>query len=295
MAGLSDFEAEAFINHATGAIPLSTPANRYVALFTAPPSDAGAGGTEVSGGSYARLQVAGAVAAAGAISASSPNITMPNISGSPWVQPGMNVYDLTNGKQIGTLLSWSGTALTLTANAANAGSGSTDSLQFSAWPAASASSGAEPATLPANVTNGAALAFAQSTAAWATGATFVMYWALYDALTSGNYLWGDYFGNFKWSPFTATNASPSVLTCTDQTFINGEFAVVTAKFGGVLPTTGGSWGGVQTVAGVSGATFNLGVNSSSTGDGTVRQILQYSVSISTTLAFAASSFTLSLA
>ena len=163
MPGLSDYEAQAFLNHVTGAIPLTTPANRFIALFTAAPSDAGAGGTEVSGGSYARLQVAGAVTAAGAISTGSATITMPNVSGYPWVVAGMNVYDLTNGKQIGTVQSWVGTTLTLTGNASNNGSGSTDSLQFSAWPAASASSGAEPATAPANVTNGAAVSFPQST------------------------------------------------------------------------------------------------------------------------------------
>ncbi len=291
MAGLADFEAQAFLNHVTGAIPLATPANRFVALFTAQPtSDAGTGGTEVSGGSYARAQVAGAVTAAGAISTGAATITMPNVSGYPWVVAGMNVYDLTNGKQIGTVQGWVGTTLTLTGNAANNGSGSTDSLQFSAWPAATASVGAEPATAPANVTNGGVVTFPASTASWGTAVA----WALYDASSSGNMLFWDYFGNYKWSPFTITIASPGVLTCTDQTFVNGQFAVVTAKFGGGMPT-GGSFVGIQTVAGVSGSTFNLGVNTTSTGDGLVRQVLEYAIGISTTISFAASAFTLQLA
>jgi hypothetical protein len=78
--------------------------------------------------------VAGLITAAGAISTSSATVTMPNVSGYPWVVPGMNVYDITAGKQIGTVLTYTGTTLTLTANAANAGAGSTDSLAFSASP-----------------------------------------------------------------------------------------------------------------------------------------------------------------
>jgi hypothetical protein len=291
MPGLSDFEAEAFLNHATGCIPLTgAAASRYLALFTTPPtSDAGTGGTEVSGGSYARPQVAGAVAATASFTTSSPNITMTSNPG--WVVPGMNVYDLTNGQQIGTVLTYSGTSLVLTGNAAHASSGSADSLQFSAWPQASASSGNEPATTPANVANGAAITFVQSSASWGTAEA----WGLYDALSGVDLLFWDYFGNYKWSPFTCTSATPGVLTCTDQTFVNGEYAVVTAKFGGTLPTTGGSWAGILSVAGVSGATFNLGVNTTGAGDGLVRQVLEYSIGISTTISFAASSFTLQLA
>lgn len=57
MAALSDFLEQAILNHyfrntAIGAAP----ANVYIALFTAAPSDSG-GGTEVTGGSYARATV----------------------------------------------------------------------------------------------------------------------------------------------------------------------------------------------------------------------------------------------
>ena len=74
------------------------------------------------GGAAAQL------ATGGAISTSSATITMAAAIPA-WVVAGLNVYDLTNGKQIGTVLSISGTTLTLTANAANAGS-SGDILQF---------------------------------------------------------------------------------------------------------------------------------------------------------------------
>jgi len=280
MAGMSDYSAQALINWATGNRSMPATANRFLALFTAAPtSDAGTGGTEVSGGAYARVQVAGAVAATASFTTASPNITMTTNPG--WVVPGMNVYDATNSTQIGTVLTYSGTALVLTANAAASSSGSTDSLIFSAFPAASASSGTEPAVTPAQAATGAAISFAQSTASWGT----VVAIGVYDAVTSGNLIWFDYLGNYKWSPFSCTSASPGVLTCTDQTFVNGQFAAVTAKFGGTLPTTAGSWSGILTVAGVSGQTFNLGVNTTAIGDGLVRQVVQQSVPINNVVTF----------
>ena len=291
MAGLSDYSAQALLNWESGQQPMPSIASRFLALFTAAPtSDAGTGGTEVSGGSYARVQIAGALAANGTISTGSATITM-NVSNPGWVVAGMNVYDLTNNQQIGTVSSYSGTTLTLTANAAHAGSGSTDSLQFSAFPASSASSGNEPATTPANVTNGAIVTFAQATANWGT----VVAYGIYDALSSGNLISWDYLGNFKWLPFSCTSASPGVLTSPAHGYANSDPVVVSAKFGGTLPTTGGSWSGVLTVAGVTTDTFNAGVNTTSTGDGEVRKIVQQSIPTNVTASFAASTFTLSAA
>ena len=294
MAGLSDYSAQALINWATGNRSMPATANRFLALFTtAPTSDAGTGGTEVStsGTAYARVQVAGAITAAGAISTDASTITMPNVSGYPWVLAGMNVYDATAGVQIGTVQTWTGTTLTLTGNAANNGSGSTDSLIFSAFPAASASSGTEPSVTPAQAATGAAVSFPQSTASWGT----VVAIGVYDAVTSGNLIWFDFLGNYKWSPFSCTLASPGVLTVNDVTFTNGQFAVVTSKFGGALPTTGGSWSGVLTVAGVSGQTFNLGVNTTGAGDGLVRQVVQQVVPSSNVVTFSSGQLILSAA
>lgn len=292
MAGLSDYIATSQLNFSTGQEPFPSIGSRYLALFTtAPTTDSGtSSGTEVTGGSYARVQVAGAITAAGSISTSSATITMPNVSGYPWVVTGMNVYDLTNGKQIGTVSTWVGTTLTLTANASNNGSGSTDSLQFSAFPAASNSSGSEPSVTPATVTNSSAtITFPLSTANWGT----VVAWGIFDS-SSGttNLLFWDWLGAGKWSPFTCTLASPGVLTVTDQSFSSVTYAVVTSKFGGTLPTTGGSWAGPLTVAGVSGSTFNLGVNTTSTGDGMVRPIVEQSIPSNITASFATSTFTL---
>jgi hypothetical protein len=293
MPGFSDYLAQATLDFCTGRAPAPLIGNRFLALFTtAPTADAGTGGTEVSGGAYARVQVAGAVAATATWTTATPNITMATNPG--WVVPGMNVYDNTNGFQIGTVLTYVGTALVLTANAAHASSGSTDSLQFSAWPASSASSGTEPSVTPASATNtNATITFAQATASWGTVVAF----GIYDAITSGNFFGFDFIGNFKWIPFSATSASPSVLTvdATADAPANGTSCVVTSKFGGTLPTTAGSWAGVLTSAGLSGATFNLGVNSTSIGGGQFRQLVQQSIPINVTASFSTSTLSLSLA
>jgi len=57
MAGsLSDFAENEILDHLLSAATYTPPATLYLAVFTAAPTDAG-GGTEVSGGSYARLAV----------------------------------------------------------------------------------------------------------------------------------------------------------------------------------------------------------------------------------------------
>ena len=57
MAAFSDYLEQAILNHIFRNTAIFTPpANVYLALFTAAPSDSG-GGTEVSGGSYARKAV----------------------------------------------------------------------------------------------------------------------------------------------------------------------------------------------------------------------------------------------
>lgn len=57
MSALTDFSENKLIDFLLRAQAYAAPANLYVALFTAAPSDSG-GGTEVSGGSYARVTYA---------------------------------------------------------------------------------------------------------------------------------------------------------------------------------------------------------------------------------------------
>ena len=291
MAGLSDYTAQAILNFQTGRSPFPASASRYLALFTtAPTSDSGTGATEVSGGAYARVQIAGALAAAATWTTSTPNITM-GVSNPGWVVAGMNVYDTTSGAQIGTVSSYTGTALVLTANAAAASSGSTDTLQFSAFPAASASSGTEPAVTPSNTVNNAAVTFAQSTASWGT----VTSYGIYDALTAGNLLSWDYLGNYKWLPFTCTSASPGVLTSTAHGYSTSDPLVVSTKAVGTLPTTAGSWAGVLTCTVITVDTFSVAVNTTSTGDGLVRKIVQQPIPANAVFIFSASTMTLQAA
>lgn len=289
MPGLSDYTAEALLNWSTGQAAVPALAARWLALFTAAPSDAGTGGTEVSAGGYARVQVAGSSTTNN--TTASGNATLHFASTPAWIVAGMTVTDTTAPSVIpaGTMvLSTTGTTVVMSANATGGGVGSGDTLQFSAFPAASASSGSEPSTLPANVTNGAVVGFPAATADWGT----VVFFGIFDASTSGNFISGDYLGNYSWVPFTCTLASPGVLTSPANGYSNGNSAVVTTKFNGTLPTTGGSWAGLLTVANSTTDTFTLGVNTTSTGDGSVRKVQSQSVPNGVTASFAASNLTL---
>ena len=53
MAGFSDYLEDKVLEHVFGGNAYSAPSTLYVALYTVAPTDTG-GGTEVSGGSYAR-------------------------------------------------------------------------------------------------------------------------------------------------------------------------------------------------------------------------------------------------
>jgi len=292
MPGFGDYTAESTLNWETGQAAMPALSARYLALFTTPPADSGSGGTEVSGGSYARVQVAGSVSTNG--TTASGNATLHFASVPAWIQPGMTVTDLTAPSVIPsgtTVLSTTSTTVVMSANATGGGVGNGDSLQFSAFPAASASSGSEPDTLPASVTNGSIVTFPTATADWGTVVAF----GIFDASTSGNYLGGDYLGNYQWNPFTCSLASPGVLTVPANGYSNGDVVAVTEKYGGTLPTTGGSWAGLLTVANHTTDTFTAGVNTTSTGDGSVRKVLQQSIPNGVTASFPASNLILTSA
>lgn len=295
MSGFSDYTAESTLSFVTGQFGKAAPTSMYLALFTtAPTSDAGTGGTEVSGSGYARVQVAGELAISGSTSTGSSAVTLSSTAPA-WLLAlgtsgsGVTVWS-TAGVFIGTISTVSGTSVTLTGNAAAVAS---SNLLFSAFGQPSASSGSEPATTPANITNGAAITFPQATGSWGTVTSF----GIYDASSSGNlYVW-DYLGNFKWIPFTCTNASPGVLTCdtTGDAPANSSSIVVTSKYGGTLPSTGGSWAGLLTTANLSGATFTAGVNTTGIGGGQFRQVASQAIAANVTASFAASSLTITSA
>lgn len=68
MAGnMSDYLEDAVLDHVLGTAALTSPTNVYVGLFTSAPTDSG-GGTEVSGGGYARKAATFSAASGGATS-----------------------------------------------------------------------------------------------------------------------------------------------------------------------------------------------------------------------------------
>lgn len=82
MAALSDYLENELIKHIFRTGSFTKPAGLHVALFTAAPSDAG-GGTEVTGGSYARVAAGpldatwDAPAAGNGVTANTADITFP--------------------------------------------------------------------------------------------------------------------------------------------------------------------------------------------------------------------------
>lgn len=106
MAGnLSNYLEDKLIDHFLGTTSFTAPAAVYVALYTVAPSDAG-GGTEVTGGSYARQTATFTASASGATS-NNANIDFTNMPAATVVAIG--IHDaLTSGN----LLLWG----TLTTN-----------------------------------------------------------------------------------------------------------------------------------------------------------------------------------
>lgn len=107
MAAMSDYLENKLIDYLLRAQAYTAPATVYVALFTAAPSDSG-GGTEVTGGSYARVAVTSSLAnwagtqSAGSTSASSGTggatsnngaITFPSPTANWGVVTHMGIFD----------------------------------------------------------------------------------------------------------------------------------------------------------------------------------------------------------
>jgi hypothetical protein len=117
MAGMSDYLENKIIDWLLRAQAFTAPATVYIGLLTAAPSDTG-GGTEVSGGSYARVAVTSSLAnwagtqSAGSTVASSGTggttsnnaaITFPTPSANWGVATHLGIYDASTS---GNLLFW---------------------------------------------------------------------------------------------------------------------------------------------------------------------------------------------
>lgn len=77
MSALSDYAENKLLDHILRVATFTMPAGLFVALFTSATDDA-AGGTEVTGGSYARQSMTAVAAVAGA-SSNAASINFPNM------------------------------------------------------------------------------------------------------------------------------------------------------------------------------------------------------------------------
>lgn len=290
MTGLSNYSAQNELNWLTGQVAQPALPSVFMALFTAVGTDAGTGFTEVSGGSYARQQVAGSAATNGTTAAG--NATLHFASTPAWVVAGMTIYDTTASVIPAgtTVVSVTGTTVVMSANATGGGVGSGDTIVFSAFSAASG-------TGPSTVINNAAITFVQASSSWGT----VIAVGLYDAGTFGNLLAWDYLGNFAWLPCTISSASPGVITSKAHGYSANDPVVYTVEYGGTAPTFSQSnLTGILAVVSPTTDTFTVtnastAVNTSSTGDGMIRKIVQQPIAANVTASYAASQVTITLA
>lgn len=127
MAAMSDYLENKLIDQIFRGQAFSFPATLHVALFTANPSDTG-GGTEVTGGSYARVSVAASLAnwagtqSAGSTTASSGTggttsnnnaITFPAPTANWGTITGFGIFDASSA---GNLLFWGSLSASKTVN-----------------------------------------------------------------------------------------------------------------------------------------------------------------------------------
>lgn len=103
MAGLSDYAENRLLDHIVGKTSFTMP-TVYVGLYTVAPTDAG-GGTEVTGGSYARKSTAGAdwAAAASGASSNANALTYPAATANWGTIVAFGLFDAASG---GNLLVW---------------------------------------------------------------------------------------------------------------------------------------------------------------------------------------------
>lgn len=110
MSSASDYLENAILNHVFRNTALTSPATVYMGLFTVAPTDAG-GGTEVTGGGYARQAVAFSAPSGGAIS----NSAIEEFTASGANFGTIVAFGLFDAPTAGNLLAW-GTITSATIN-----------------------------------------------------------------------------------------------------------------------------------------------------------------------------------
>jgi len=103
MAGFSDYLEDKVLDHVFGGTAYTAPTTLYVALYTVAPTDTG-GGTEVSGGAYARQTAAFTVSGTNPTTASnSAAIEYPTATADYGTVVAVGVFDASSG---GNLLAY---------------------------------------------------------------------------------------------------------------------------------------------------------------------------------------------
>jgi len=103
MAGFSDYLEDKVLDHVFGGNAYTAPTTLYVALYTVAPTDTG-GGTEVSGGAYARQTAAFTVSGTNPTTASnSAAIEYPTATANYGTVVAVGVFDASSG---GNLLAY---------------------------------------------------------------------------------------------------------------------------------------------------------------------------------------------
>ena len=96
----SDYLETKVLDHVFGGTAYTAPSTLYVALFTAAPSDSG-GGTEVSGGAYARQTIA--FTTSGDTTSNNAAIEFPTATANYGTVTHVGVYDASSA---GNLMAW---------------------------------------------------------------------------------------------------------------------------------------------------------------------------------------------
>jgi len=107
MSSFSDYLENAVLDHVFRNTALTSPTTVYAAAYTVTPSDAG-GGTEVTGGSYAREAITCSAASGGAIT-NSADVTFTTATANWGDVVAIGIFDALTA---GNLLAWDGVTST---------------------------------------------------------------------------------------------------------------------------------------------------------------------------------------
>jgi hypothetical protein len=131
MAGKSDYLENKVLDLLLGGVSYTVPTTVYIALYTAAPTDAG-GGTEVSGGGYARVAVTNNAtnfpAASGGSKSNGTTITFPTATADWGTVVAVGIFDASTS---GNLLFWANLTTSKTVQNGDTAQFASGSLTFS--------------------------------------------------------------------------------------------------------------------------------------------------------------------